>query len=94
MVGRILVLVLTLVGAAEAVHAQPAGSTRHLGVLLYDGAPPGFIEAFRDELRALGHVEGKNLSTAVRDAAGRTGPNASPGSPTSSCGSGSMSSWP
>lgn len=75
MVGRILVVgvisVLTLlpVGAARA---QPAGHVRSVGVRLYDGAPPGFLEAFRDELRALGHVEGKNLRSETRNAAGRT----------------------
>jgi putative tryptophan/tyrosine transport system substrate-binding protein len=72
MVGRILAFVFTLLWVTEAVHAQPAGQTRHLGILLYDGAPPGFVEAFRNELRALGHVEGKNLSTETRNAAGRT----------------------
>ncbi|HEY5726273.1 MAG TPA: hypothetical protein VIX40_09960, partial [Methylomirabilota bacterium] len=72
MVGRILLLVLALLSAADVLQAQPAGQARRLGILLYDGAPPGFIETFRDELRALGHVEGKNLSTEVRDAAGRT----------------------
>ncbi len=71
MVGRILVLVLTLLSAAGAVQAQPPGQARRIGVLLYDGAPPGFLEAFRDELRALGHVEGKNLRTETRNAAGR-----------------------
>ena len=71
MVGRILVLILTLLSAAEAAQAQPAGQTRRLGMLLYDGAPPGFLEAFRDELRARGHVEGTNLRIEMRDAAGR-----------------------
>jgi len=59
MVGRILVVgvnfVLTLL-AVGAAQAQPAGHVRSVGVLLYDGAPPGFLEAFRDELRALGHL--------------------------------------
>jgi putative ABC transport system substrate-binding protein len=71
MVGGILVLFLTLLSAAEAAQAQPAGQTRRLGMLLYDGAPPGFLEAFRDELRARGHVEGTNLRIEMRDAAGR-----------------------
>ena len=59
MVGRILVVgvnfVLTLL-AVGAAQAQPAGHVRSVGVLLYDCAPPGFLEAFRDELRALGHL--------------------------------------
>jgi putative ABC transport system substrate-binding protein len=71
MVGRILVLVLTLLSAVGAVQAQPAGQARRVGMLLYDGAPPGFLEAFRDELRALGHLEGKNLTIEMRNAAGR-----------------------
>jgi ABC-type uncharacterized transport system substrate-binding protein len=71
MVGWILVLILTLLSAAEAAQAQPAGQPRRLGMLLYDGAPPGFLEAFRNELRARGHVEGTNLRIEMRDAAGR-----------------------
>ena len=71
MVGRILVLVLTLLSAVGAVQAQPAGQARRVGMLLYDGAPPGFLEAFRDELRALGHLEGNNLTIEMRNAAGR-----------------------
>lgn len=67
MVGRMLVLVLTVLSAA-AVDARPAGQAPRIGVLLYDGAPPGFLEAFRDELRALGHVEGRNLTTELRNA--------------------------
>jgi putative ABC transport system substrate-binding protein len=72
MLGRILVIVLTLLSAAGAAQAQPAGQARRIGVLLYDGAPPGFLEAFQDELRLLGHVEGQNLRTETRNAAGRT----------------------
>jgi putative ABC transport system substrate-binding protein len=49
MVGRILILVLTLLSAAGAVPAEPAGPADRVGMLLYDGAPPGFLETFRDE---------------------------------------------
>jgi putative ABC transport system substrate-binding protein len=73
MVGRILALALALLSAAGAVQAQPASPARRIGVLLYDGAPPGFLEAFRDELRALGHVEGRSLTLEIRNASGRTG---------------------
>ena len=71
MVGRILVVILTLLSAAGAAQAQPAGQSHRIGVLRYDGAPPGFLETFRDELRGLGHVEGRNLTTELRNAAGR-----------------------
>lgn len=71
MVSRILAVLLTFLSAVGAVEAQPAGQARRVGMLLYDGAPPGFLEAFRDELRALGHLEGKNLTIEMRNAAGR-----------------------
>jgi putative ABC transport system substrate-binding protein len=66
-----LVVGLTILLGVEAVEAQPKGPARRIGLLLYDGAPPGFLEAFRDELRALGRVEGPNLAIETRDAAGR-----------------------
>jgi putative ABC transport system substrate-binding protein len=71
MLGRMLVLGLTILLAVGAVEAQPKGQARRIGILLYDGAPPGFLEAFRDELRALGRVEGPDLAIETRDAAGR-----------------------
>jgi putative tryptophan/tyrosine transport system substrate-binding protein len=69
-VGPILALVLALV-APGIVQAQPAGPVPRLGLLMYDGAPPGFLDAFRSELRALGHVEGRTVAIETRDAAGR-----------------------
>lgn len=71
MVGRILVVLLTLLSEVGAVQAQPAGQAGRIGILLYDGAPPSFLEALRDELRALGHLEGKNLTIEMRNAAGK-----------------------
>jgi hypothetical protein len=40
-------------------------------VLLYAGAPPGLLEAFWEGLRALGYVEGHNLTIALRNAEGK-----------------------
>lgn len=70
MAGRLLVLVLALL-APGIVQAQPAGPVPRLGVLMYDGAPPGFLDAFRTELRVLGRVEGRTLAIETRDAGGR-----------------------
>lgn len=71
--GRLFVVALAVLSVAGAVQAQPAGPARRIGILLYDGAPPGFLEAFRDELRGLGHVEGRDLAIETRNASGKTG---------------------
>jgi putative ABC transport system substrate-binding protein len=42
-----------------------------IGIFLYDGAPPGLLEAFHEGLRDLGYVEGKNITIELRDGAGK-----------------------
>ena len=56
--------------AAVDAQAQPARQGHRIGVLLYDGAPPGLHDAFGEGLQELGYVEGKNLTLEVRNARG------------------------
>ncbi len=66
-------LVLSIFWAASAHGAAAAGKVHRLGVLAL--APAAFaapyIEACRQELRALGYVEGQNLAVDFRFVAGR-----------------------
>ena len=65
-----LVIVVFLL-AAIAAQAQPASKVDRIGVLLHDGAPPGLLEGFREGLRELGHVEGKDITIELRNAEGK-----------------------
>jgi putative ABC transport system substrate-binding protein len=53
------------------INAQQAAAVARVGVLLHDGAPPGFLEAFRNGLRDLGYLEGRNLALELRNAESR-----------------------
>jgi len=65
------VLVLCCLAVPLAAETQQAGKARRIGVLMYDGAPPGLLENFREALRDLGYVEGRNVSLELRNAQGR-----------------------
>jgi putative ABC transport system substrate-binding protein len=52
-------------------NAQQAAAVSRVGVLLHDGAPPGFLDAFRNGLRELGYLEGKNIELDLRNAESR-----------------------
>ena len=74
MIGRRMLLggaFAAMVGP-RAAGAQPAARALRLGVLLYSdpGTDPNF-RAFRDGLRDLGWVEGRNLTVEHRHAEGR-----------------------
>jgi putative ABC transport system substrate-binding protein len=60
-----------LLAAPLAAQAQLASRPHRIGVLAQD-IQPGLLETFRDELRKLGYVEGKNITIQVRNAAGRS----------------------
>ena len=68
-----VVLALGLLAAPLPTEAQPAGKFARLGFLGMDtpSAVPSFVEAFREGLRELGWVEGRNISIEFRDAGGR-----------------------
>jgi ABC-type uncharacterized transport system substrate-binding protein len=68
---KTFILLLALLLAAVVAQAQQAGQGHRIGVLLYAGAPPGLLEAFWEELRALGYVEGHNFTIALRNAEGK-----------------------
>jgi putative tryptophan/tyrosine transport system substrate-binding protein len=68
---QMFMLVVALLGAAVVAPAAPARQGHRIGVLLYDGAPPGLLEAFREGLHERGDLEGQNLALEVRNAAGQ-----------------------
>jgi putative ABC transport system substrate-binding protein len=68
----LLALVVGLLAAQAAVHAQPAGRIARIGFLsdasVLGPLPPEFFEAFRQGLRELGWVEGRNVIVDFRAA--------------------------
>ena len=58
-----------MLGAIRA-DAQPAEKVHRIGILSAASEVPQFFAAFRERLRELGHVEGKNISFERRYAAG------------------------
>ncbi len=71
--GCIVTLTLSILAMVLAATAQPAGKIPRIG-WLYPGARPAgpnpFLEAFREDLRNLGYVEGQNLVIEDRYAEG------------------------
>ena len=67
---QFLIAIGTLL-AATLARAQQAGKLIRVGFLQL-GSPRGEVEAFREGLRELGYVEGKNVTIEYRDAGGRS----------------------
>ena len=66
---------ITLLGGAAVAwplgaRAQQAVKLYRIGILSPELPPPGFLEAFRQGLRELGYVEGRNIAFEVRSAEG------------------------
>ena len=69
---RETVLALVALGVAPlAATAQQAGKVWRIGFLSLRSGPDELIESFRDGLRSLGYIEGRNLSIEYRWAAGK-----------------------
>jgi putative ABC transport system substrate-binding protein len=62
-----------LLAAPLTALAQPAAKVPRIGVLTINlaASPPNLHEAFRQELRDLGYVEGRNVVLEYRDAGGK-----------------------
>ena len=73
--GLLITLALGLLMAPLAAEAQPPTKVHRIGVLASSPSPgPGrspFTEAFLEEMRALGYVEGQHLVLESRLAAGQ-----------------------
>jgi ABC-type uncharacterized transport system substrate-binding protein len=67
------ILALTLLTAPVAAEAQPVGNIPRIGYLVGNPATasPRLAEAFREGLRELGRVEGKNIVIEYRFAEGK-----------------------
>jgi putative ABC transport system substrate-binding protein len=61
-----------LVAAPRAAEAQQAGKVPRIGYLAFNlAASPHLHEAFRQGLRDLGYVEGRNIVIEYRDTEGK-----------------------
>jgi putative ABC transport system substrate-binding protein len=67
----VLALAAALVLALPLAVPAPATAIQRIGILAQD-LQPGLLEDFRDELKRLGHAEGKTFAIEVRNAAGQT----------------------
>ncbi|MGH7265477.1 MAG: ABC transporter substrate-binding protein [Candidatus Rokuibacteriota bacterium] len=66
------VVVLALFTTPLAAGAQGAASSPRIGILRSGSPPDPLVEAFRQGLRELGYVEGRNISVEYRWAKGRS----------------------
>jgi putative ABC transport system substrate-binding protein len=65
-IGCIVTLILSLLIAPLTAEAQPGEKMPRLGVLTPGIPPQPWLEAFRQELRTLGYVEGQTIALEVR----------------------------
>jgi len=70
-IGLISTLVLGLLAAPLPAEAQQAGKMARIGYLSHHAGPIASDEAFRQALRDLGWIEGKNIAIEYRWAAGK-----------------------
>jgi putative tryptophan/tyrosine transport system substrate-binding protein len=68
----VALLCLTLLAAPLVVHAQPAGKVYRIAYLETGAVRPRPWQAFREHLRELGYLEGRNVAFETRSADGRT----------------------
>ena len=73
LIGLAVVFVLNLTLAPLALEAQPTAKIARIGYLAIDqAASPHLREAFLQELRDLGYIEGRNLDIEYRSAEGKS----------------------
>ena len=70
--GLILLLALAVLVVPLAAEAQEAGKVARIGLIRPGSPPDPFVEPFKQGLRELGYVEGRNISIEYRWAEGRT----------------------
>jgi putative ABC transport system substrate-binding protein len=68
---RLLAIIMTLVGCVGLADAQQAGKIPRIGFLRTAAPPESYIEAFRQGLKELGYIEGKNIALEYRWAEGK-----------------------
>jgi putative ABC transport system substrate-binding protein len=68
---RLIVAALALAAVPPPAGAQP-GKLPKIGILRQGSSPDPLVEAFRQALRDLGYVEGRNVSIEYRWAEGKT----------------------
>src|SRR5437879_3387549 len=72
LIGVAVILTLSLSLAPLAAEAQEAGKVNRIGVLSTTLGPTSPVgRAFREGLKALGYLEGRNLAIEVRSSGGR-----------------------
>jgi len=71
LIGLVVILALSLILAPLAAEARQAGKIARIGILRVGSPPDPYVEAFRQGLRELGYVEGRNISIEYRWAEGR-----------------------
>jgi putative ABC transport system substrate-binding protein len=67
-----IVLILGLLAVPPAIEAQQTQTVARIGVLRGGSSPDPLVDAFRQGLRDLGYVEGRNVAIEYRWADGRT----------------------
>src|SRR5215467_5944039 len=63
----------SLLAAPLVAEAQKKGKVYRIGFLIYGPGPSAEVDAFRQELRELGYIEGQNVTIEYRFARGQVG---------------------
>ena len=68
---RLISVLVSLVAAGAVAQAQQAAKVPRIGLLRIGSPPNPFLEAFRQGLKELGYIEGKNITIEYRWAEGK-----------------------